>query len=199
VTVAVELGSVSLEHLVEVEILEGTRLARHQVPALEGDLVQQLGRASVELLVTGSLYGVEAGSQLAALRDAGRSGDPLDLLANAASDGYVAKVVVAGLNVSERVGRPDCFDYTIHLVEHVEPPAAPALDPLAAIDSDIAGEAASYLDDVQDAVGLVSELTALTQIAGFGDPTTKAPQMLDRYRDAGGGDTEPATAVRDLL
>jgi prophage DNA circulation protein len=196
---AVELGTVTLEHLTEVEVVDRSRLARHEVPGLEGDLIQQLGRSSAELILIGSVYGDDAASQLAELRAACRSSDPLDLLAHAAGDGYVAKVVVAQVEVAERVGRLDCFDYRITLVEHVEPPAVPAFDPLAEVDTGLATEAASYLDDVQDAVGLVSELASLTQIAGFADPTTKAPQMLDDFRGAGGGDTAPTSALRDLL
>src|SRR5262245_31867028 len=132
---AVELGAVTLEHLTQVEVVDRARIARHVVPALAGDLVQQLGRASVEVLLTGSFYGDDAATKLAELRAACRASDPLDFLANAAGDGYVAKVVVAGLEITERVGRLDCFDYWLQLVEHVEPPAAPAFNPLAAIDT----------------------------------------------------------------
>ncbi len=196
---AVQLGSVALDHLTDVDVHDRARLVRHSVPAMAGDLVQQLGRSSVDLVLAGSFFGPDAGQQLAALRAAFRAADPVDLLADAAGDGYVARVLVAGLDVSQRSGDVDRFDYRVSLIEYVKPPAAPALGPLPDIDSGLASEAAGFLDDVQDGLAQVSQLLSLTQIAGFGDPTTKAPRMLADYREAGGGQTEPAARLRDLF
>lgn len=196
---AVQLGPVSLDHLTDVRVRDRARVARHAVPALNGDLIQQLGRSSVELCLTGSFFGPDAATQLAALREAFRSEQQLDLLADAAADGYVANVVVTGLDVTQQAGHVDRFDYRIQLVEYVRPPAPTSLDALQGVDAGLAGEAAGYLDDVQDGLAQVAQLTALTQIAGFGDPTAKAPAMLTGYQEAGGGRTEPATAIRDLL
>jgi hypothetical protein len=197
--VAVQLGSVALEHLTDVDVRDGVRLARHAVPAMAGDLLQQLGRPSVDLVLAGSFFGAEAGQQLAALRAVLRGGDPVDLLAEAAGDGYVAQVVLAGLDVRQRSGDVERFDYRVVLVEYVEPPAAPALGAMPAIDTDLAQEAAGYLDDVQNGLADVAQLVSLTQLVGFGDPTTKAPKMVSDYSDAGGGDPEPAAGLRDLL
>jgi hypothetical protein len=196
---AVQLGPVSLEHLTGIDVHDRARLARHAVPMLAGDLVQQVGRPSVDFVLDGSLLGSQAADELASLRDVLRGGDPVDLLADVAGDGYVARVVVAGLDVRQCAGDVERFDYRLRLVEYVEPPAAPALGALPVIDADLAAEAAGYLDDVQDGLAAVSQLVSLTQLAGFGDPTTKAPKMLDDYRAAGGGRTEPAERVRDLL
>ncbi len=196
---AVQLGSVALEHLTDVDVRDRTRLARHPVPAMAGDLVQQLGRPSVDLVLEGSFFGSEAARQLAALRQVLRGGDPVDLLAEAAGDGYVARVVLAGLDVRQHSGDVERFDYRVVLVEYVEPPAPPALTALPGIDADLASEAAGYLDDVQNGLAEVAKLVSLTQLTGFGDPTTKAPQLLADYEAAGGGRTEPARDLRDLL
>ncbi|MGW5361448.1 DNA circularization N-terminal domain-containing protein [Actinopolymorpha pittospori] len=196
---AVQLGPVTLDHLTDVRVRDRARVARHAVPALAGDLVQQLGRSSVELSLTGSFFGPDAATQLAALREAFRSEQQLDLLADSAADGYVANVVLTSLDVSQQAGHVDRFDYRIELVEYVRPPAPAPLDALQGIDQGLAQEAAGYIDDVQDGLAQVSQLVALTQIAGFGDPTAKAPAMVTNYEEAGGGSTEPATAIRDLL
>jgi hypothetical protein len=196
---SVRLGSVSLEHLTDVEVQERSRLARLAVPALGGDLVQQLGRASVDLTLAGSFFGTDAATQLADLRAVFRDASPVDLAADATGDGYVTRVVVTGLDVRQRAREVERFDYRVTLCEYVEPPPQPALSPLSGIDGDLAQEAAGYLDDVQDGLAQVSQLVSLTQIADFGDPTTKAPKMLDSYKDAGGGKTGPADAVRGLL
>ncbi|TQM61940.1 hypothetical protein [Humibacillus xanthopallidus] len=196
---AVQLGSVALDHLSDVAVRDAVRLARYDVPAMAGDLLQPLGRPAVDLVLQGSFFGSDAAQQLAELRTVLRGGDPVDLLADAAGDGYVAKVVVAGLDVWQRSGDVERFDYRVVLVEYVEPPAAPALGALPGIDASLAQEAVGYLDDVQDAIWQISQLVSLTQLAGFGDPTTKAPRMLTDYQAAGGGQTEPASGLRDVL
>ncbi|MGZ4434046.1 MAG: hypothetical protein ACXVW7_10530 [Trebonia sp.] len=196
---SVQLGSISLEHLTDVEVQERARLARHAVPALGGDLIQQLGRSSVDLMLAGSFFGTDAATQLADLRAVFRDASPVDLAAEAAGDGYVTRVVVTGLEVRQHPRDIERFDYRVALCEYVEPPPQPTVGPLSGIDGDLAQEAAGYLDDVQNGLAQVSQLVSLTQIAGFGDPTTKAPKMLDTYKDAGGGQTGPADAVRDVL
>ena len=94
----------------------------------------------------------DAAAQLARLRDAHRTAQPLDLLAEAVGQGYVAKVRVASLEVSQGVGEVDRLDYACLLVEHVEPPRAPALDPLAAVDTGLLDDAeASRIREEADA------------------------------------------------
>lgn len=196
---AVQLGSVTLDHLTGADVRDRARIVRHSVPAMAGDLVQQLGRSGVDIELTGSFFGPDAVHHLAAIRAAFRGNAPVDLLADAAGDGYVATVVLAGLDVRQRPGDVDRFDYRIELVEYVKPPVAPVLGPLPAVDSGLAAEAAGYLDDVQDGLAQVSAVLSLTRIAGFGNPTTKAPKMLQDYQDAGGGLTDPAEHLRDLF
>ena len=65
-------------------------------------------------------------------------------------------MLLAGLDVWQRSGDVDRFDYRVVLVEYVEPPAAPTLEAMPGIDTSLAQEAAGYLDDVQDAVAQVS-------------------------------------------
>ena len=196
---AIELGSVTLAHLTHVEVTERPRLVRHSVPGLGGDIVQDLGRFSVEILLHGSFFGDEGAADLARLREAHRGAKPLDLLAEAVGEGYVARVVVTSVEVAQRVGDIDRFDYECRLTEYVDPPRPPALDPLGAIDSDLLNEATGLVEDVQDAIAQVQRLTALVSVAGFGDPTTRLPALVTSYEQAGGGDSEAAAAVRDLL
>ena len=196
---SVELGSLTLEHLTDVEVRDRARIVRHPVPAMAGDLVQQLGRESVDLVLAGSFFGPDCGQQLAALRGAYRDATVLDLLADAAGEGYVAKVVVAGLDVRQNAGDVERFDYRVVLVEYVEPPAAPAPDLLQDIDTGLADEAAGYLDDVQNGLAQVSQLVSLTQLAGFGDPTTKSHEMYDEYAAGADDRKRSADALDGLL
>jgi hypothetical protein len=170
---AVELGSVSLDKLTGVVVRERARLAHHQVPGLAGELVQLLGRPSVQVTLDGIFFGPDSTANLAALRELYRAGDPLDFFADAVGDGYFAQVVITGLRVAQRAGETDQFGYSCDLVEFVEPPRPAGIDPLAVIDTDLAAEATAFVDEVQSAVEGVTQLSALvTGLPSFADPTT---------------------------
>ena len=47
-----EIAGVALDKLVSIEASEGARLARHAVPGLSGEYVQDFGRPSVRIQVS---------------------------------------------------------------------------------------------------------------------------------------------------
>ena len=200
---AVELGSVSLQHLTRVDVSEAARVVRHPVPGLSGDLSQVLGRPSVTVRLQGIFYGAEAAGELEALRTAHLAGEPLDFFTEAVGEGYFAQVLITRLQVAQRAGYPDQFDYACEVMEYVEPPQPAAADPFAALDALDAGlldEAAGFLDDVQNALAEVSSLVELIANApSFGDPTTQLPQLLDAFEGLAQGGIPTLAAIRDLF
>src|SRR5215217_7902171 len=155
----VELGGVSLEHLTTVAVRERARIVRHSVPGMSGDLAQTLGRPSVEVTFWGIFYGASADDDLAQLRRAHLAHEPVDFFTEAIGEGYFSQVLVADLAVAQRAGYADQFDYTCTVVEYVRPPEPVAANPLAGLDTDLLAEATSFVDDVQDALAQVSQLT----------------------------------------
>jgi len=198
----VELGSVTLQHLTRIDVSEATRLVRHAVPGLSGDLVQVLGRPSVLVHLQGIFYGAEAPGELDALRTAHLAGEPLDFFTEAVGEGYFAQVLITRLQVAQRAGYPDQFDFACEVVEYVEPPAVS--DPgglgLGALDAGLLAEAAGFLDDVQNALAEVSSLVDLIANApSFGDPTAQLPQMLAAFEGLAQGGAGTLASIRDLF
>ena len=186
---AVELGPLSLDRLTHIEIAEHARLARHAVPGLAGDLLQRLGRPSVELHIEGVFFGADAGDRLKALRQLHWDGAPVDFYADAVGEGYFAQVVVGALRVRQRAGAPDEYAYGCDLVEYVEPPEPAALDALGGLDTGLLDEAGAFMDDVQNAVAAVSELADLVaNMPSFGDPTSRLAEMPQAFNQLVGGD-----------
>ncbi len=149
---AVELGGISLEKLTEVAVGESARIVRHAVPGMSGDLTQTLGRPSVEVTLRGVFYGTGAAASLEELRQAFLERRPVDFFSDAVGEGYFAQVLISALEVRQRAGFPGQFDFACRVVEYVEPLAPVPADPLAALDAELALEAASFLDQVQDAL-----------------------------------------------
>jgi hypothetical protein len=180
--VAVELGPVSLELLTHVAVRERARLARHAIPGMNADVVQVLGRPSVEVFLRGIFFGPEAGEDLKRLRTAYLGQEPVDFFAEAVGDGYFAQVLITRLDVAQASGRVDEFEFCCEVVEYAEPPSPLGVDPLAAVDAELAGEALAFVDSVQDALDGVSKLGELmTSMPEFGNPTVKLPDMRTRF------------------
>ena len=171
---AVELGSVTLNLLTEVNVQERSRLVRHAVPGMDGDLIQTMGRPSVVVTLKGIFYGAEAIAGLQQLRDAYLAHTPLDFFTDAIGEGYFTQVLLQQLDVNQRADYPDQFDFCCEVVEYVEPPAPASANPLGALDTELLEDATAFMDDMQDTLAQVSELADLVaNVPNFGNPTDR--------------------------
>ena len=193
----------TLEHLTHVDVTEQVRIVRHAVPGMMGDLSQVLGRPSVEVTFRGIFYGPGAADDLAGLRQALATRAPVDFFTEAVGEGYFAQVLIAQLAVAQRAGYLDQFDYSCTVVEYVEPPAPVQANPLGALDAGLLDEAAAFMDDVQNAIDVVSKLTDLIgNVPDFGSPTERLGGIIDEYTSILGGASAGVaalTSLRDLL
>ena len=197
---SIELGGTTLEHLTRVDVSEATRVVRHAVPGMSGDLSQVLGRPSVIVRFQGIFYGATAMDELGALRGAHLAGEPVDFFTEAVGEGYFAQVLITRLHVAQRAGYPDQFDYACEVMEYVEPPEPAVSDPFGELDAGLLDEATAFMDDVQNAIDEVSGLVDLVANAqSFGDPTSQLPQMLDAFMSWKDGGMGALTGVRDLI
>jgi hypothetical protein len=197
---SLEIAGVQLDKLVSIEASETARFARHAVPGMDGDLTQELGRPSVRICVRGIFYGADASDQLKELRGHLLDRAPVDFVCELIGEGYFSQVVVDHLEVAQRAGRPDEFDYECVVTEYVPPPPAPTASPLGDLDAGILDEAASMMDDVQNALSQVAGLTDLLSGASdFGDPTGKLPTMLDTFKSTASGASSSLSTIGGLL
>jgi hypothetical protein len=199
---SIELGDVTLDHLTHVSVDERQRIVLHPVPGMSGDLSQTLGRPSVVVRFQGIFYGDTAADDLGSLRSAFLDEQPVDFFTEAVGEGYFAQVLITRMEVNQRAGYLDQFDYFCEVAEYVEPPepAVASLGGLPGIDADLLGEAASFMDDVQNALQEVSSLADLVANApNFGDPTTRLPGMLDQFKTLTGGGLTTLSNIRDIF
>ena len=197
---ALEIAGVVLDRLSSIEVSEGARFVRHAVPGQDGDFAQALGRPAVQIRVRGIFYGDSAADDLQALRGHLLGRAPVDFLCEVTGQGYFSQVLVDRLEVAQRAGRPSEFDFECALVEYVPPPPPPAGDPLAGLDAGLLDEAASLMDDAQNALAEVSGLVSLLAgAADFANPATRLPGLLDAFAGASGGAVATLSAIGELL
>jgi hypothetical protein len=197
--VAVELGGIVLERLTNVTIGERARIVHHDVPGLSGEFAQALGRLAVEVSLRGIFYGPSSIDDLNTLRSAYLEHAPVDFFTESVGEGYFTQVLISRLEISQRAGYLDQFDFACDVVEYVEPPEPVVVDPLAALDAGLLADAASFVDDVQNALEQVSQLADLLSTPAFGNPVESLPGIEGGYVQAAGEGVAVLTEIRKLF
>lgn len=197
---AVELGNIPLEHLTHVFVKQEARIIYHSVPGMEGDLAQTMGRPSVRVFLRGIFYGEKAEINLKQLRNAHLEYAPIDFFTEAVGEGFFTEVLISKLEVTQRAGYLDQFDYSCEVIEYVEPPEPVAVDSFTSLDKELLDEATEFMDDVQNALEEVSQLVDLiTSFPNFGDPTTGLKNMPVEYTKSVTEGIELITNISDLF
>jgi outer membrane protein OmpA-like peptidoglycan-associated protein len=135
------LGDLELQQVQLVGVDADQVFARHQVPALEGDFLQLLGRRASRVACSGVLTGPTAGDGLKALRDKFRAAEPVTFTADIATATRLDQVLIEEMTIRELAGRPERFEYAFTLREYLpaqapvseeppppEPPPPPSTD-----------------------------------------------------------------------
>lgn len=196
----VELAGISLDKLTHVAVKERTRIIHHAVPGMSGDIAQTFGRPSVETTFQGIFYGNDAVAELNRLRQAFLELEPVDFFTEAVGEGYFTEVLITDLDIVQTAHYPNQFDFSCTVVEYVEPPEPVSADPFSVVDDDLIAQAIGSVNDVQNALGQVAQLTELiANIPSFGNPTEKLGGLPDQYLGLVTGGTDVASTIRALF
>jgi len=177
----IEIGGIQLNRVHRLATLEEAALAAHRIPGLEGSVVQDLGRASVQLQVEGIFYGATAKEDLERLRALYKKREPVDFLAELVGEAYFSQVVITHFEVFEVAGSPDERSYVLHVMEHVVPPEPEAAADLGVVDTSILDGAKSFIEaaTLPDLIGSIPNIdNPLAPLAGALDGVEKAMSGL---------------------
>lgn len=131
------LDDLELQQVQTIE-LDGDQVwVQHDIPALEGDFLQGLGRRAGQFTLTGVLTGAEVADGLKSLRDKFRAAAPVAFVADIATATRIDQVLIEEMGVRELAGKPARFEYAFTLREYVpatppgrvEPPPPPIVPP----------------------------------------------------------------------
>lgn len=149
-----------------------------KVPGLEGDLIQDLGRTSLAILVEGIFYGPEITKELQTLRSLHLKREPVEFLAEVTGRAYASKVVIDSLKVLESGEQPDQYTYEMMVIEHVEPPAS-GVSALSKTMEFISAEAMEIAELME-----VPDLLALGTIPELSNPVVPLKGVLTPVKEA---------------
>lgn len=178
------LGDLELETVQRIETEEGQVLTRHQIPALEGDFLQRLGRRGSRVSLAGVAVGPEARERLQELRTKVRTAEAVDFVSDIATATRLSEVLVEELDVREIAGRPERFEVALALRELTEPPAAESGEEEVPADEEVETEVTEAADEdaeetveqIEDEVGtlVVEVLVEGQEDFDFGQVTVTA-------------------------
>ena len=116
------LDGIELQAVQQIEGVEHEAVRQHEVPALEGDFLQDLGREAVRISLDGVISGDGVGDRLKALREKFAAAKAVPFVADIATATRVDRVLVEELGIREIAGKPARFEYAMRLREFVAPP-----------------------------------------------------------------------------
>lgn len=178
-----------------IRTLENRAISELTVPGRTGGLTQDLGKASTEIVVEGSLYGEEARRDfLEKVRGKFNQGSPLPFVSDVLTATSVEQVVIHSLYFSESAEHQGQLDFVLVLRESPPPPPPP--DPLGGIDTGLLDDAGGLLDSV---TGALDAIDSLGNVPNIGDPTPQVREAMDRVSASTEGLRQAATLLGGLF
>jgi hypothetical protein len=176
------IGEWEVPRIERIETLEERRIVRLPVPGLLGDIQQDLGAASLNVEIRGSLQGDEARDAfLESLRKSFRAGDPVTFSADITNAASLDRVLIDELELAEVNQAAGSFRYRIVLREYVEPPAPPpSVDDLG---RDLGGDLDSLASLGLQGLSLPDVLGGIPNVA---NPVTPLQPALQAVQSATG-------------
>jgi hypothetical protein len=192
----IELAGIQLNRVHKIATLERAALVYHQVPGLEGNVVQNLGRDSVRLQIEGIFYGATAKEDLETLRNVYKQRQPVDFLAEITGQAYFGQAILDRFEVHQLAQDPEQFSYNLVVAEYVVPPEPEvATVGVPDVDTSILADAQSFANSVTNALDVLDALS----LPNFADPTPPLQGALDGAKSALAGLNGVTTAVNELF
>ena len=173
------LGDIELKGIQRIHTEEDRRIVEHQVPGMEGSVLQDMGRSATAVFFEGIAHGEKALEEIEKLREKFKKHEPVTFTADITTATDITKVLIDDITINELAGRPACYGYRIKILEYIPPPP-----PAAGLDTDIGAEADAWGAGIPDNMELINDLTQTMQdIPNFGNPTEPLQGVLNKFSE----------------
>lgn len=146
-------GITEVRNISSIRTHDKRSIVEHEIPGMEGNVFQDLGRSPVKISFEGSLQGKDAKNKIETIRSKFKQGIPLSFNSDISGATDVTQVLIEDLHVEDIAGAINRFRYSIVLKEYKEPPPEPITPPSQEV------EAKTWSDNVaKDAVASINLL-----------------------------------------
>ncbi len=190
---AIEIGGIELTNVHRMTTLEDGSYIQHNVPGMQGELSQDIGRQSLQLQIDGIFYGEDIENELKKLRDVYLKREPVELLAQVTGQAYAAKVLIDSLRVMESGEQVNQYTYQMVVIEYVEPPASSAIN-VDAVNAAVSLEATQIMDIME-----LPDMLAMGSIPELSNPIEPLKDILTPVQEASSAFLEASKGLKILL
>lgn len=122
-------GVTEVRNISNISTKDKRSIVELEIPGMEGNVFQDLGRSPVEISFDGSIQGKDAKNKLETIRSKFKQGIPLSFNSDISGATDVTQVLIMDLRVEDTAGATNRFRYSIVLKEYKEPPPEPITPP----------------------------------------------------------------------
>jgi len=106
----------------EIKVMGSRKIIAHEIPGMEGGVVQDLGRGLRGIELEGFLSGPDAKNLVQTLWEKFYAGEPVSFKSDIAGAADIDQVIIEDFKVERVEGRPDTYSYLLKLREYIPPP-----------------------------------------------------------------------------
>lgn len=118
-----------IRNIYNINTSDKRSMVEYEIPGMEGNVFQNLGRSPVKISFDGTLQGKTARDNLEVLRARFKQGIPLPFNSDISGAADVTKILIEDMRIEEVAGITDRYRYSIVLREFKEPPPEPTTPP----------------------------------------------------------------------
>lgn len=192
----IKLGKIELNRVHKIVTLEQADWVVHRIPGQLGNLVQDLGRDSVRLEISGIFYGQKASDDLEFLRKIHKQRTAVDFVAEIVGEAYFSQVVLEKIEVWQIARSPEEFSYRLIVTEYVEPPQLDLAPGVSNLDDKIKLESAQRMDIVSLTDAL--QMGNLPEITNPAEPLKTALEPVKEATQSFGKATAGLKAIFNI-
>jgi len=122
-------GIIEIRNVSNITTSDRRSMVEHEIPGMEGNVFQNLGRSPVRISFDGTLRGKAARGNLETIRSKFKQGVPLPFNSDISGATDVTKVLIEDMRIDEVAGVTERYRYSIALREYKEPPPEPTMPP----------------------------------------------------------------------
>jgi hypothetical protein len=113
----------------EIRTSDSRMIVEHEIPGMQGNVFQDMGRGPVKISFNGSFYGRNATEDMSTLRQYYLEGSPVFFYSDFSTISDIVNVIIDFLEITKVVGEINKLEYSITLRESVSQPPQDAPPP----------------------------------------------------------------------